>query len=67
MMGYLQNFEDNCGTPLQAQLSDSRMYQPFIHGWSLYAQNLIADDTDMYDGEDGPIYKYGTLMQQVGI
>lgn len=67
VVGYFQNFQDNCGTPLSKQLNDLLLFRSFIEGWGLYAERpLMADDTDLYkDVPNSQYYRYGTLKWQI--
>ena len=63
VQGFAEHFMDNCGGVIRwiNQVSQSIA---FAEGWGLYAEMLIADDTDSYD--DNPWQKYGALKWRVG-
>ena len=63
VQGFAEHFMDNCGGVISwiNQVSQSIA---FAEGWGLYAEMLIAEDTDSYD--DNPLQKYGALKWRVG-
>jgi len=63
VQGFAEHFMDNCAGVISwiNQVSQSIA---FAEGWGLYAEMLIADDTDSYN--DNPWQKYGALKWRVG-
>ncbi|PFX31789.1 uncharacterized protein LOC111321704 [Stylophora pistillata] len=56
--GFVEHFTDKCGGVIGwvNQISQS---MAFVEGWGLYAEILIAEDTDSYDNK--PWQRYGAL------
>ena len=54
---------DNCGGVI-SWINQVSLSIAFAEGWGLYAEMLIADDTDSY--KDNPWQKYGALKWRVG-
>ena len=63
VQGSAEHFMDNCGGVIR-WINQVFQSIAFAEGWGLYAEMLIADDTDSYD--DNPWQKYGALKWRVG-
>ncbi|XP_032218034.2 uncharacterized protein LOC5517661 [Nematostella vectensis] len=60
--GFLEHFTDSCGG-VGDWLGRMTSFQAFSEGWALYAEALIGEETDTYQGR--PLMKYGWLKWQI--
>ena len=61
--GFVEHFTDKCGGVI-SWVNQMTQSIAFAEGWGLYAELLIAEDTDSY--EDQLWQKYGALKWRVG-
>lgn len=61
--GFVEHFTDKCGGVI-GWVNQATQSIAFAEGWGLYAEILIADDTDSY--KDQLWQKYGALKWRVG-
>ena len=61
--GFVEHFTDECGGVF-SWINQVTQSIAFAEGWGLYAELLIAEDTDSYD--DQLWQKYGALKWRVG-
>ena len=62
IQGYNEYFRDTCGG-VSAWLNQVLRFAAFSEGWGLYAEALIGQKTNAYEGR--PLMKYGWLKWQV--
>ncbi|XP_031564576.1 uncharacterized protein LOC116299978 [Actinia tenebrosa] len=60
--GYQEHFLDTCGG-IGTWLNQVARFDAFSEGWGLYAESMIGEDTDTYEGR--PLMKYGWLKWQI--
>ena len=61
--GFVEHFTDKCGGVI-SWVNQITQSIAFAEGWGLYAELLIAEDTNSY--EDRLWQKYGALKWRVG-
>ena len=61
--GFVEHFKDKCGGVI-SWVNQVSMSIAFAEGWGLYAEMLIAEDTDSYN--DHLWQRFGALKWRVG-
>jgi len=62
--GFVEHFTDKCGGVI-SWINQAASSLAFSEGWGLYAEMLIAEDTDSY--QDQLWQRYGALKWRVGL
>ena len=62
--GFVEHFTDKCGGVI-SWINQAAPSLAFSEGWGLYAEMLIAEDTDSY--QDQLWQRYGALKWRVGL